>query len=140
MHVEEYDYQTGKVIGPTDQLDFGNAIQGQHCSRPIVLRAVKDSEMNVSNMSMYLIGSTTLWAGTQFGCYADASLITGIEAGSPQLSQHISVLSDASYGTPGGFPVGWDGTTSKYVWLDMDVPVSISGSCDLTYRFIFDHS
>lgn len=140
MHIEEYDYQTGKVLGPQEQLDFGNIVQGQHCTRPIVLRAIKDKEINVSDVTMYLIGSTTVWTGAKFGCYSDSSLLTGVEAGSSKLSQHISVLSDAIRGTPGGYPVDWDGTHTKYIWLDVQASNAVSGTCDLTYRFIYDHS
>jgi hypothetical protein len=44
MHIEIFSSQTGVSLGVTQQLDFKDIIQNQHCTNPIVLRFVPDQE------------------------------------------------------------------------------------------------
>jgi len=65
VYFEIYDYISGEVIDQAVALDFGDLIQRQHCVKPIVLRALSDTE-TVSNLKIYL-ESKGIWKDTDFG-------------------------------------------------------------------------
>lgn len=140
MHIESYDYITSQVITPVTGLNFGNVIQGQHCLKPIVLKAIADpQDASVSNLWLYLIDKSA-WQGAQYGYYVDSTFTPGVEAGSTSLAQnHVQALPDATAGTPGGIQMGWDTTASYYVWFDVQIP-NLSGPNETAFRLFFDHS
>jgi hypothetical protein len=141
MHLETYDYLTGKPIETIQDLDFGALIQTQHSTRPILFKAVSDGEPNVNGLKLYLESKET-WKDTQFGYYTDSTFIPALEAGNARYS-HFVETNDATYGfydtSSNGVSVGWDQTSSDYVWLDAHV-FYWTGTNQVNFRLFFDHS
>lgn len=136
MHFETYDFITGKSISQT--LDFGDIIQGQHCSKPVVLQAVTDTE-TVIDATMFL-QNKGLWKDSAFGYYFNPTFAPSIEAGSTLLdSSHFIEVLDPSIATPGvGVPVSFSGNTSEFMWFD--VQVFQIGITDATYQMVFNYT
>lgn len=131
MRFEEYDYQNGNSIGTLTKLDFGDIIQGQHCTKPVVFRILPEDETNVSNLKFYLTDPGS-WSTAQYGFYTNKTFLT-LESGSEQLSS--THLVDST-----GMSVGWDSTASYYVWLDQQISSDQSGNNEASFRITFDHS
>jgi hypothetical protein len=130
MHFETYDSTTGQFLGPVQQLNFGDLIQNQHCVHPIVLRAVADQDLNVSNVQLALTSKGS-WVDTDFGYYTSPNFIS-IESG----SNYFKALSDSTK-----IAIGWNGTASNYVWLDAQIHNVIGFPSILpNFRLLFDHS
>jgi len=133
MHLQEYDFITGAALGPLTALDFGNVIQGQHCGRPVVLRALTDGDSSVSGLNLSLINRGA-WTTAQYGYYVNPTFVPSVEAGSSQLAAHHF---DSTTQT---VSIGWDGTQSNYVWLDLQTSLDQTGINSATLRLSFDHS
>lgn len=140
MHIESYDYLTGLSNTPITGIDFGSVIQGQHCVKPMVLKAVADPvDSSVSNLWLYLTDKSS-WQGAQYGYYVNRTFTPGIESGSTNLAQnHIQAVDATTGGTPGGIQIGWDTTASYYVWLDVQIP-NLSSPNETAFRLFYDHS
>jgi len=149
MHFQVFDYATGKLIGPlsasdsTAALDFGDLIQGQHCSKPVLVQAVTDNEVSVTDSILFL-ENKGLWKDSQFGYFmaADKSLYVSpnppIEAGGAMISNHFIEAPNASQMTPcpPGVPLNFNGNASDYVWLD--IQVFQTGATQAGYRLFFN--
>jgi len=137
MHLETYDYLTGKLIETIQDLDFGALLQNQHGTRPILFKAVSDEETGVSGLKLFLesIGS---WKDTLFGYYTDSTFIPAIESGNSRFS-HFIETAGAIYTSPNGVTVGWDQTSSAFVWLDTHV-LSQIGTNQVNFRLFYNHS
>jgi hypothetical protein len=136
MHIETYDPKIGSVIDSNAPgLDFGDVIQSQHCYQPIVLRFRPDTETTVSDMTCFLENKGG-WTDAQFGFYSDSTFKT-IESGSSYLSNHMTEIKDASSSSPGGQSVD---STSSYVWMDVDIPLTQTGIADVNYRLFFNYT
>ena len=133
MHLQEYDYITGEVLGPLDALNFGDILQGQHCNRSIVLKALTDGDASVSGLSLALVNRGA-WTTAQFGYHIDSTFKASIEPGSTLLEAHHF---DS---TTQLIPIGWDGTQSNYVWLDLQTTSDQTGINTATLRLSYDHS
>lgn len=138
MFFKTYDYITGNVIDSSArEFNFGDVIQGQH-SQPVLFRGFLDTETTISDFSLYLTDNGG-W-DAEFGYYKDSSFIPAIEAGSTKLSNHLTKVADATQGSPGGITIDWTDGTSNYIWLDIDIGSTQTGSTEAEYRFIFNYT
>jgi len=135
MYFELYDSVSGDTIGRTLNLNFGDIIQNHHCVRPVVFRAFSDVENSVSDLKVYLEDKGTIEA--EFGYYTSPSFEPLIGSGSTKLSNHFTEVSDASSTSPNGISIGWDTTSSDWVWLDTQTPEK-SGLSEPNFRFFYD--
>jgi hypothetical protein len=138
VHFETYDFITGKPISQTVTLDFGDIIQGQHCSKPVVVRAMTDTE-TVTNAIMYL-QNKGLWKNSAFGYYLNSTFLPSIEAGSAALdSSHFIEVLDPVHATPGvGVPVPFSGNASEFIWFD--IQVFQTGTTEATYQMVYNYT
>jgi hypothetical protein len=137
MHFDFYDSASGKLIGTSAFFDFGNIIQGQHSQVPTVLRAMSDQEPNISNLKLYLTSKGLVQA--DFRYYVNSLFQPNIESGASLFSNFVEV-SDASSTSPNDVPIGWDTTSSYYVWFDINTPSNKAGLNESEFRLFFDHS
>lgn len=135
MYFELYDSITGDIIETVDNLNFGDIIQDQHCVKPLVFRAFSDIENSVSNLKLYLEDQGSIDA--EYGYYISSSFEPSIESGSNKLSNHFVEMPDASSTSPNGISIGWDTTSSYWVWLDTQTPEK-SGLSESNFRFFYD--
>jgi hypothetical protein len=137
MHFETYDQITGQLLGTFQQLDFGDLIQNQHCLKPIILRAVVDQETGVGNLKLFL-ESKGSWQDSNFGYYNAPDFTSSIESGSNLFTSFIQVPgADAS--SSNYAPIGWDGTSSDYIWLDAQIH-NVTGLTQANFRLFFDQN
>ena len=133
MFIKTYDSITGSIIAdPAQSLDFGDVIQGQHNTRPLVLRAFPDIETTVNAITIKL-QSDGGWTDADFGFYINEDFESGVASGSEKFSH---------FGTPpsGEQDMGWTGTNTYYVWLDVDIPTNQTGTTDAAYRITYNYS
>jgi hypothetical protein len=135
MYFELYDSVSGDTIGRTLNLNFGDIIQNHHCVRPVVFRAFSDIENSVSDLKVYLEDKGTIEA--EFGYYTSPSFEPLIGSGSTKLSSHFVEVPDASSTSPNGVFIGWDTTSSDWVWFDTQTPLK-SGLSEPNFRFFYD--
>ena len=135
MHFETYDYINGDILDRIDVLDFGDILQNQHSIQPMVFRAFSDSTA-ITNLEMYLEDKGS-WSDSEFGYYISSSFVTSVESGSSVFS-HFTLVPDATATTtPGNVPIGWDITSSFYVWLDAQI-ADQTGITNANYRFFYN--
>jgi len=139
MKFELYSNSSGDYLNGVSSLSFGQVIQGQHCSTPILFRAHADIESSVSDMELYL-ESDGGWSTAEFGYYKSPSFESGIQAGSSSLSNHFVETPDATQGSPNGITIDWTGSYSDYIWLDVEIPSDQTGNAEVTYRVIYNYS
>jgi len=131
MHFNSYDYQTGQLIESTASLNFGDIIQNQHCSGPIVLKVFPTVETDASNLLFYLVDKGP-WKDSEFGFYTD-STFSVIETGSD-----LFVHMEEGYSHPNaGKPVHWNGTSSDFIWVDAQIH-NVTGSSEPLFRLTYD--
>jgi len=135
MYFELYDSVSGDAIGVIDSFNFGDVIQKHHCIRPLVFRAFSDTENSISDLKVYLESKGALEA--DFGYHTSATFDPSIESGSTKLSNHFIEVPDASSTSPNGVSIGWDTTSSDWVWLDTETPDK-SGLSEPNFRFFYD--
>ena len=139
MYLESYDYISGEGLGRSQDLDFGDVIQGRHCQKTLLLRAFPDVETSILDATVYLENRGG-WPLAEFGCYVRHSFQAGISPGSDLLSNHLAETQDATYGTPGGRSIEMDDSTSGYVWLDVDIPTTQVGTTSaVNFRFSYNY-
>jgi len=136
MYFEIYDYISGEVIDQADALDFGDLIQRQHCVKPVVLRALSDTE-TVSNLKIYL-ESKGIWKGTDFGYYKAAVFEASIESGNDKLSNHFVEVPNATEVSPNGVSLDWLSGVSDYLWIDAQVSEEADGVDEANFRVFYD--
>jgi hypothetical protein len=140
MHIELFDPQIGKSLGITQQLDFKDIIQNQHCTKPIVLRFVPDTEVSISNLKLFL-EDKGVDKNSNFFFYTHSVFIPGIESGSNVFSPFSEVPNVASYSTSGGYIVDPqtipNGSSSDFVWLDVQSLNQIGVNLP-NFRLFFD--
>lgn len=137
MYFKTYDYITGEILKQTEELNFGDIFQSRHCIKPLIFRAFSDTESSVTNFKIYLENDG--WTGSEFGYYISPLFESGIESGSTKLSNHFAPVPDASSTSPNGVSIGWDTTSSYYVWLDTQI-TDQTGTAQANFRFFFDYS
>jgi len=128
MHLEEYDYLSGTDIGPAERLDFGNVIAGQHSTHPVVFRISADisDATSMHGLRLYQASKDT-WTDAVFSYYTNPSF-TPIESSDPRMMPFDST----------GVSLGWDGTNSDFVWIDVDLPPDQTGLAEPTFRITFE--
>lgn len=136
MIFEIYDYINGEVIDTAEALNFGDLIQKQHCVKPIVLRALSDTE-TVSNLKIYL-ESKGSWEDTDFGYYKAAVFEPSIESGSTKLSNHFVEVPKATAASPNGVSLDWLSGVSDYLWIDAQVTEKADGVGEANFRVFYD--
>lgn len=133
-----YDYKSGLAIDQADALNFGDLIQRQHCVKPIVLRALSDTEA-VSNLQIFL-ESKGDWKDTDFGYFKSAVFIASIESGSSTLSNHFIEVPNATASSPiGGVSLDWHTNVSDYLWIDAQVTELADGVDFANFRLFYDY-
>ena len=135
MYFELYDSVSGDSIGVTELFNFGDVIQDHHCVRPLVFRAFSDVETSVSDLKVYLESKGSIEA--DFGYYTSPTFEASIESGSTKLSNHFTEVPDASSTSPNGVSIGWDTTSSDWVWVDTETPEK-TGLSEPNFRFFYD--
>jgi len=136
MYFEIYDYITGEVIDQADALNFGDLIQRQHCVKPIVLRALSDTE-TVSNLKIYL-ESKGGWEGTDFGYYKAEDFEPSIESGSGKMSDHFVEVPNATASSPNSVSLDWHSGVSDYLWIDSQITEIADGVDEANFRVFYD--
>lgn len=140
MKIRAYSPQTGNLLSDDiNGINFGNIQQGKHCAIPVLIQPVKTSEDTFTDIMLYLQNNAG-YNQSDFGYKVFSDLITGVQsyvpgATGPVISDHFTLSSDAT--GPNGVPV----TPSDYVWLDVQVGASETGSTsNVNYRFVFEYS
>jgi hypothetical protein len=136
MIFEVYDYISGEVIDQADALDFGDLIQRQHCVKPVVLRALSETEA-VTNLQIFLENKGA-WKDTDFGYYKSATFIPSIESGSSVLSNHFVEVPNATPSSPNGVPLDWHTNVSDYLWIDAQITETADGVDEANFRIFYD--
>lgn len=140
MYLQTYDPVTGSIISErASELNFGDVMQGRHCTDPVLLRTLPDTETNITNLSVFLENDGG-WSSAEFGYYTHPSFTANVESGGELMDNHFTESPNASSGSPGGVNIGLTDSTSDYLWLDIDVPSTQLGSAAITYRFIFNYT
>lgn len=135
MYFELYDNISGDLIGITDNFNFGDIIHNQHCVRPLVFRAFSDIENSINNFRLFLENKGSINA--EYGYYISPIFEPFIKSGSNKLSNHFTEVPDASSTSPGSVSIGWDTTSSYWVWLDSNISAG-SGISEPNFRFFYD--
>ena len=136
MIFEVYDYISGEVIDQADALDFGDLIQRQHCVKPVVLRALSETEA-VTNLQIFLESKGT-WKDTDFGYFKSATFVPSIESGSSVLSNHFVEVPNAIPSSPNGVSLDWHTNVSDYLWIDTQVSESADGVDEANFRIFYN--
>ena len=136
MIFEIYDYISGEAVDQANALDFGDLIQRQHCVKPLVLRALSETEA-VTNLQIFLENKGA-WKDTDFGYYISATFVPSIESGSPELSNHFVEVPDASYSSPNGVSLNWHTNVSDYLWIDAQVTALADGVDEANFRIFYN--
>jgi len=136
MHFDFYDYITGNLIGTENYIDFGKILQSHHCIHPEVFKVVQDTETNISNLMMYLENKGT-WTDIDYNYFINSTFIPEIQSGN--LTGTFIEVPDASSTSPNGVSIGWDYTSSYFIWIDVNIP-NVRGTNNANYRFFYDHS
>lgn len=140
MEIRAYSPQTGNLLSESiTGINFGNIRQGQHCFTPVLIQPVKTAEDEFDDMILYLQNNGG-YNQSQFGYRVASDLMTGVQsytigATGPVISDHFTLVSDAT--GPGGVSV----TPDDYVWLDVQVGATETGSTSsVNYRFVFEYN
>lgn len=141
MYLKQYDYITGNILNQINEFDFGDLSSKQHCLKPLIFKAFSETDETISGLKIYLENKGL--TGTQFGYYIDATFQSSIEAGSSKFSGndstsgHFIEMPGADSTSPNGVSIGWDTTSSHYVWLDTQS--TGQGSSDATFRLFYNY-
>ena len=138
MKFENYDPVTGKVIDFVSNLDFGNVIQGQHCSVPTLIRGTLDQETSITDFKLFL-ESKGGWSDAQYGYYINSSFVPSIESGSSYLSSHFPEVPNATSDSSGSISIGWTDKYSDYIWIDIDISQTQTGATESNFRAFFNY-
>lgn len=140
MIIRAYSPQTGNLISESiTGINYGNIRQGQHCASPVLIQPVKTTEDEFDAMLLYLQNNAG-YNQSQFGYRVASDLTTGVQsqvsgATGPVISDHFTLVTGAT--GPGGVSVVPD----DYVWLDVEVGATETGSTNLVnYRFVFEYN
>jgi hypothetical protein len=140
MQISAYDPVTGNLISSSiTGLNFGNINQGGYCASPILIQPVTTSEDLFTSMILYLQNNAG-YNQSQFGYLVSSNLILGVQSNIPGatgtvISDTFMLVSDAT--GPNGVPI----TNSDYIWLDVKVGLTETGSTNnINYRFIFEYN
>jgi len=130
------DYVTG--------IDFGNVIQGNHCSRSVVIKPGPHKGYEFNNLAMILEDDAGL-SNSDFGHFISKMPFTNIGPGSTYLSDNFSGLpgvSDyAGFLLTSDAGIILDPEDPEYIWLDINVGSGETlGQSDINYRFLFEYS
>lgn len=136
MIFEIYDYISGEVIDQASALNFGDLIQRQHCVKPIVLRALSDTEV-VTNLQIFL-ESKGAWKDTNFGYFKSATFVPSIESGSSVLSDHFVEVPNATPVSLNGVSLDWHTNVSDYLWIDAQITELADGLDEANFRIFYD--
>jgi len=140
MHIEIFSSQTGVSLGVTQQLDFKDIIQNQHCTNPIVLRFVPDQEASVSNLKIYL-ENKGVSKNSNFFFATSSMFFPNIESGSDVFAPFIEMPGVDSTIAPYGYTIDPvvipNGSSSDYVWLDVQ-SLKQTGVNRPNFRLFFD--
>ncbi len=136
MIFQTYDYISGEVIDQADALNFGDLIQRQHCVKPIVLRALSDTEV-VSNLKIYLEDKGS-WDDTDFGYFVSDVFVPSIQSGNSSLSDHFVEVPNATSSSLNGVDLNWLTNVSSYLWIDAQVSELADGVNNANFRFFYD--
>jgi hypothetical protein len=137
VSIESYDYINGQSLGPItlNALDFGDIIQNQHCSKPVVFRILNDNT-NVAGAKLFLENKGT-FKSAEYGYLIAKKFTPSIEPGSSSFQGHLTEVPSASYGSSGGISIPWDGThASYYVWLDANI-IDSNGMANANFRLFY---
>jgi hypothetical protein len=135
MYFKIYDYISGDLINQVSTFDFGDIIQNQHTVKPIVIRAF--SNENITNFKVYLEDKGT-WKDTEYGYYVSSTFEPSIESGSTKLSNHFIEVPNATISSLNGITIGWDTTSSYYLWIDSQI-TDRSGIDAANFRFFYTY-
>lgn len=140
MKIKAYSPQTGNLLSESiSGINYGNIQQGKHCSIPVLIQPVKTDEDAFDDLILYLQNNGG-YNQSQFGYRVASDLITGVHSYVPGttgqvISDHFILASDATG------PNGVDVTPGNYVWLDVQVGNTETGSTsNINYRFVFEYN
>lgn len=143
MKIRAYSPKTGNIIAEDiSGINFGNILQGEHSSSPVLIRPVLDEEQAVS-LTLYLANNGG-FSNTEYGYFTSDQFVPNVKSyngftdeGYTYISDHFqnpSSVSDA-------IEVGIDGNgVGDYLWFDVQPGAIESGSTNsLVYRFLFEY-
>lgn len=140
MRIESFDYINGNSLGEAslNQINFGDLIQDQHCTKPLVIQFKPDST-GISNLKLFLENKGE-WKDTEYGYFIASDFTSNIQPGS-NLFTHFTEVPDASKMDSYGVIIPWnsDKSCSDYVWLDADIKQK-AGMVTANYRLFYDVS
>lgn len=140
MKISSYDPITGNLItSDISKISFGDVIQGQHNTHPIVLRVIATSEATISNLKIFLEKG---FNNSNFGYYINSDFVKNVKSGSDLMSNHFTEVSDAASSDPGGISIPMSNETkSNYIWIDIDATEDQTGvSSSINFRFTCNYT
>lgn len=140
MKINAYSPRTGTLISEgVTGITFGNVKQGLHCVVPIVIKPIKTSENEFTQMKVFLQNNGG-FNSSNFGYFLSSTFVTGVAAGSSYLSDNFVLEANPSATGVNGVELDLvSGIPADYVWLDVQVGALETGSSStINYRFSFD--
>jgi hypothetical protein len=143
MKIRAYSPKTGNLIAEDiSGINFGNILQGEHSSSPVLIRPVLEDE-EADSLNLYLANNGG-FSSTEYGYFVSDQFVPNVKSyqGTPEegyvyISDHFnnpSTVSDALEVNLDGEGVG------DYVWFDVQPGAIESGSTNsLVYRFLFEY-
>jgi len=142
MKIRAYSPKTGNLIAEDiTGINFGNILQGEHSSLPVVIRPVLESE-EIYSLSLYLANNGG-FSNTNYGYLISDEFVPEVKSyngdevvGEVYISDHFVNPSQVS----DSLEVGLTGEgVGDYIWLDVQPGAIETGSTNsLVYRFLFE--
>lgn len=143
MKIRAYSPKTGNLIAEDiTGINFGNILQGEHSSMPVLIRPVLEDE-DASSLSLYLENNGG-FNNTSYGYLVSEEFIPNVksfkgsvEPGYNYISDHFSNPSTVSDSIEIG--ISNEGV-GDFIWLDLQPGAAESGiTSSLVYRFLFEY-
>jgi hypothetical protein len=142
MKIRAYSPKTGNLIAEDiTGINFGNILQGEHSSIPVLIRPVLEDEEAYS-LNLYLANNGG-FSNTEYGYLVSDQFVPGVESfddvsdgGFIYISDHFQNPSETSDAIEIAVD---DAGVGEYIWLDVKPGDIESGSTNsLVYRFLFE--
>ena len=140
MKISAYSPKTGNLLAEDiSGINFGNVLQGEHSSMPVLIRPVLEEE-EATSLSLYLANNGG-FSNTEYGYFVSDQFVPGVKSyegatgvGSVFISDHFNNPSASSDSIEIGLN---EEGVGDYIWFDVQPGAIESGSTDsLVYRFL----
>lgn len=143
MKIRAYSPKTGNILADDiSGINFGNVLQGEHTSIPVLIRPVLEEE-EATSLSLYLANNGG-FSSAEYGYFVSDQFVPGVKSyegssdgGYVYISDHFSNPSASSDSIEIGLN---EEGVGDYIWFDVQPGAIESGSTNsLVYRFLFEY-